>query len=91
MKYFEPEDPILTAEDFTRELLLWREREGNDLWIVSEGMAPVVELEGQRYRCQLEQPRTMSTGNAVVSALSFVIPTMGYKAVYFHPIPATEE
>lgn len=44
--YFEPEQPITTAADFTRELLDWSRREGNDLVILREGMEPEVRLDG---------------------------------------------
>lgn len=83
--YFEPEQPITTAADFTRELLDWSRREGNDLVILREGMESEVRLDGQEYFCMLEQPRLLNTSNVVATALSFMSRTGGYKWVYFHP------
>lgn len=57
LKYFEPTKPIETAKDFTEELLQYKEDEGNDLFILEEGLEPLVEIDGKKYRCFLEHPR----------------------------------
>ena len=54
--YFEPEDGIRTASEFTAELLRWAQREGRSLWIEQESMQPRIELDGVRYECRLAEP-----------------------------------
>ncbi len=84
--YFEPENPITTADQFTNELLAWSKREGNDLVIQSESMEPTVTLDGKKYVCILEQPRTVNSKSSVLTALSFMSKTYGFKWVYLHEV-----
>ncbi|MDO5742798.1 MAG: hypothetical protein Q4Q13_07595 [Vagococcus sp.] len=86
MRYFEPEITILTASEFTDELIKFKQRENNDLCILEEGMSPLVELEGKKYRCQLESPQLVQSKNPIVKALSFRGGALGYKFVYFYEV-----
>ncbi|USR78791.1 DUF3021 family protein [Arcanobacterium pinnipediorum] len=87
LEFFEPLEPIITARDFTAELIAFKEREKPDLFIVKESMEPLVEFNGQRYRALLEHPRVISTSSVLVTALSFITAfNFGFKYVYFHPV-----
>ncbi|MDO5738462.1 MAG: hypothetical protein Q4P65_04365 [Eubacteriales bacterium] len=86
LKYFEPTKPIETAKDFTEELLQYKEDEGNDLFILEEGLEPLVEIDGKKYRCFLEHPRMIQSENVLLSAASFIGNTLGYKFVYLRPV-----
>lgn len=86
MKSFEPTKPILTPEDFTAELLAYRDREGVDLRIVTEGMEPLVELNGKRCRCMLDLPRAFTSKNPLATAMSYMGPSLGFKHVYFYEV-----
>lgn len=57
MIYFEPRNLITNKEEFTNELLLYKAKEKNDLFILEESMTPLVELNGQTYRCYIESPK----------------------------------
>ncbi|WP_216388323.1 DUF3021 family protein [Arcanobacterium phocae] len=86
--FFEPNHPIMSATDFTNELIAYKQREQPDLFILSGGMEPLVEFGGQRYRAMLEHPRMVSTTWPIFTALTFITwgSIGGYKFVYFHPV-----
>lgn len=49
-------------------------------------MEPTVTLDGKKYVCILEQPRTVNSKSSVLTALSFMSKTYGFKWVYLHEV-----
>ena len=67
--YFEPENGITTAREFTDALLAWARQENRDITILEEGMEPQVELDGKTYRCRLAEPALATQNNPLRKAL----------------------
>lgn len=91
--FFEPEDGINTAEEFTNEILSWANREKKDLVILEEGMEPKIELDKKQYICKLGDPEVARQNNPVWKAMmgsrgiTHSIGTyMGYKWVYLYEV-----
>jgi hypothetical protein len=78
--YFEPEQPITIDREFTDELIKYCKKENKDLTILHEGMEPVVMIDGQKYICMLEQPRTIN----IPFLPAFYINSYGFKWVYIY-------
>lgn len=84
--WFEPDDPVLTRQDFTKELIAYCEREKKSLEIIHEGMEPVAYIDGKKYLCMLEQPRMLHLkGIFRVLFPCFVARSYGFKFVYAYP------
>lgn len=62
-RVFEPKEPIESINDFSRELLKYKKREGLDLTIIKESMEPVIEIEGRQYVCHLGDANLAETEN----------------------------
>lgn len=62
-RVFEPKEPIQSVRDFSRELLKYKKREGLDLTIIEESMAPIIEIEGRQYVCELGEANLAETEN----------------------------
>lgn len=80
-RWFEPDEPILSRQDFTKELIKYAEREKLDLIILKEGIEPIVEIESQRYMCMLESPRMLKFPWSIFFATSN---SFGFKFVYLY-------
>lgn len=80
-RWFEPDEPILSKQDFTKELIKYAEREKLDLMILREGIEPIVEIEGERYMCLLESPRMLKFPWSIFFATSN---SFGFKFVYLY-------
>ncbi|MDO5690528.1 MAG: hypothetical protein Q4G61_09785 [Tissierellia bacterium] len=85
MIYFDPLDPILERADFTRELLLYSNREKNHLFIVKEGMEPIVEIGGIPYQCRLVQSTEMGATNSPDAKEEQPL-KLNRRRVYLYPI-----
>ena len=84
--WFEPEEPILKPEEFTKELELYCGQKGKTLEFLHEGMEPVVRIDGKKYVCMLEHPRTVQTKGLLRILFPFFAPkTYGFKFVYVYP------
>lgn len=84
--YFDPVEPIDNKEDFTKELIIYRDKNNVDLFIHKESMEPLVEIDGVMYRGILEYPSMIRTDNPILKALSFPVNTFGYRIVALHPV-----
>ena len=85
--FFEPVDVITTKEEFTKELILYRERENLDLFILKEGMEPLVEIDGVKYRGMLETPTAVRANNSILRGFTFVTGfNFGYKIPVLYPV-----
>ena len=84
--YFEPKDIIENRKEFTKELLLYKEKNNVDLFILEESMEPLVEIDGVKYRGILEYPTMIKSDNPILKAISFPVNTFGYKIVALHPV-----
>lgn len=80
-RWFEPDEPILSKQDFTKELIKYAQREKLDLMILREGIEPIVEIEGERYMCMLESPRMLKFPWSIFFATSN---SFGFKFVYLY-------
>lgn len=84
--YFDPKDIIENSKEFTRELIIYKEENDLNLFIIKEGMEPLVEIDGVKYRGLLEYPTMIRSDNPILKALSFTGNTFGYKIVALHPV-----
>ena len=80
-RWFEPDEPILNKQEFTKELIKYAEREKLDLMILKEGIEPIVEINGERYMCMLESPRMLKFPWSIFFATSH---SFGFKFVYLY-------
>jgi len=85
--FFEPDAPIMNPVDFQNELEKYAEREGKSITFVSWGMRPTVLLDGHRYICALEMPRSLHFPFSVFFAIRY---NLGYKWVYLYEDFSTE-
>ncbi len=79
----EPKEPVLNRKEMTCELIDWAKQEGKDLTILREGMMPLIELDGKKYMCQLEIPRTVDVPFPF-SALFFYTRSYGFRFIYIY-------
>lgn len=81
--YFEPVNPITTAREFTDELVKYFSEENICLTILEESMEPIIELEEQRYICNLGEPfRTCKLVKIPINPISARF--LGYRWVYIY-------
>lgn len=76
--WFEPEEPVLTAQDFTREIENFCSKERRTLQMLHTGMEPVARIDGTPYLFMLEQPRIL---NFRFSPF-FFLQSFGFKFAY---------
>ena len=79
----EPREPVLNRKEMTCELIDWAQKEGKNLTILREGMMPLIELDGKKYMCQLETPRTLDLPFPF-SAFFFYTRSYGFKFIYIY-------
>jgi len=79
--FFEPDEPIMNPSDFMKELDNWAHKNGNELIHVSMGMRPTIMLDGKRYICALEMPRTLYFPLSIFFAFRY---NFGYRWVYLY-------
>lgn len=78
--FFEPDQPITTAREFTDELIKYCKKENKDLTIIHEGMEPIVIIDDEKYMGMLEQPRLINIPILPV----FYVNSYGFKWVYLY-------
>lgn len=88
----EPQDPINTENDFTRELIKYCNDEGKELVILKEGMLPVVKIDGKTYIARLDRNfglmrygAKVDTPNKLPYFGSGMGNFWGYKWIYLYP------
>lgn len=79
--FFEPHEPIMTKEDFTKELKRYGEQNDMKLEMVSESMAPIFVADDVVYMAQLELPRIGLTRLPIYVGYA---QTLGFKFVYIY-------
>ncbi|MDO5716208.1 MAG: hypothetical protein Q4Q17_00255 [Tissierellia bacterium] len=76
----EPENPVTSPEEFADELVLWTQKEGKELDILSVKDYPQVQciVDGKSYLAKLEPPRPnlINLPSATYS--------MGFKFIYLY-------
>lgn len=81
--YFEPETPITTPDEFTRELRNHFSKEHQAVVILSEGMEPKIKIGDEEYICRLGEPlRTVQTLKMPIRPFGGRF--LGYKWVYIY-------
>ena len=80
-RFFEPTQPIIDPLDFMKELERWAEREGKSITFISMSMRPSILLDGHRYVCALEMPRTLHFPLSPFFAFRW---NFGYRWVYMY-------
>lgn len=83
--YFDPIGVVENKEDFTRELLIYRERENIDIYITRDGIEPEIKINGKKYVGILEYLTLVRTDNKILKAMTFVGNTYGYKIIALYP------
>ena len=78
--WFEPNKPIITKREFTDEIFKYSDREKIDITILKEGMKPIIEIDGVKYVCMLQQPTMVSFPLSIL----FVSNTYGFRFVYIY-------
>ncbi len=76
----EPKEPVMNKYDFTMEILRYCEDKDKKVFILKESMIPTVEIDGVRYRCQLELPHYLNLPFPF-SAFFYVTKTFGYRFI----------
>ncbi len=79
--FFEPHEPIITKEDFTKELKKYGEENDMKLEIVRESMAPLFVADDVVYMAQLELPRM---GLMRLPVYVGYAQSLGFKFVYVY-------
>lgn len=78
--WFEPNEPITTKREFTDELFKYSAREKIDITILKESMEPIIEIEGVKYFCMLQQPTIVTFPLSIF----FASHTYGFRFVYIY-------
>lgn len=77
---FEPENPITTPKEFTNELIKYCDSTNKELYIIHEGMEPVVLIDDIKYLGILEQPKMIDIPILPI----YFVQSFGFKWVYLY-------
>lgn len=84
----EPLEPIITADDFKKELIRYCETERKELVILKEGMLPIVSIDNKTFIARLDRFFGILRPGSKVDT-PYPIPyfggSLGYKWVYLYP------
>nr|WP_307993329.1 MerR family transcriptional regulator [uncultured Niameybacter sp.] len=78
--WFEPNEPIIKREDFTKELCIFADKNGLDLTILRESMEPVILIGEEKYFCMLQTPQILPFPFSIF----FASHTYGFRFVYIY-------
>lgn len=80
--WFDPEEPIMTKEEFTNELFNYAKEKNLDLTVVKESMEPEMIINGKKYVGMLQMPRLFKFPLSIFFALH----TYGYRAAFLFEV-----
>lgn len=80
--WFDPEEPIMTKEDFTKELFNYGKEKDLDITIVKESMEPEMIIDGKKYVGMLQMPRLFNFPLSIF----FATHTYGYRAAFLFEV-----
>lgn len=81
--FIEPENPIMTKEEFTNEIMKHFHKEDRFVTMTKESMEPEIEIDGEKYICRLGEPfRTNKMFKFPVNPIAGRF--LGYKFIYIY-------